>query len=452
MLLFPNTKIYIICAGGVRSDNAELCHRLCSQLVRFDINANLVYVPVSENFDPDNPVQPAYKPFHTPYTYEVEDAPQNILIVPETLTTFLYTVKKIRRVIWWISVDNFFRDTALRIVNHFDNLLTAPMAKFFCFQKFEEDIEHWTQSDYAKRFLKVNGVPDEKIYYIGDFVSPSLVKIHKNVDFKRKKNTVVFNAATDAKIISKLASLMPKVDWLAIQDTQAVDAPKLLAQAKVYVDFSDHPSKDMMPRRAALLGCVVITNKKGAAANNVDINIPAEFKFDVTEENLQPIADKINEVLKDFNGAYAKQKKFLNKIIDEQKNFTRNVAMTLGVKRKLDVEPAAIFNGLNEMGAAVAEILAKDDVGLDITFIVNDDLKNEKNSNLNIVYEQGQVSLILSDGKSLPVINSDDARFLYNEGRIKKFILLTSDKQDENFVKKKIQPLADDIISTSFDE
>ena len=126
--------------------------------------------------------------------------------------------------------------------------------------------------------------------------------------------------------------------------------------------------------------------------------------------------------------------------------------MTLGVKRKLDVEPAAIFNGLNEMGAAVAEILAKDDVGLDITFIVNDDLNNEKNSNLNIVYEQGQVSLILGDGKNLPVINSDDARFLYNEGRIRKIILLTSDKQDENFVKKKIQPLADDIISTSFDE
>ena len=104
------------------------------------------------------------------------------------------------------------------------------------------------------------------------------------------------------------------------------------------------------------------------------------------------------------------------------------------------------------MGAAVAEILAKNEVGLDISFIVNDDSQNERNSALNIVYEQGQASLILNDGKFLPIINSDDARFLYNEGRIKKFILLTSDKQEENFVKKKIQPLNGDIISTNFEE
>ena len=443
MILYPDSKVYIICAGGIRSDSTELCHRLCSCLVRLGVDANLVYVPMSESFDPDNPVQPAYKPFHTPYIYDVEDNTHNILIVPETLTVFLYSLKKIRRVIWWISVDNFFRDIALQAVGHFDKILTTPMSQFFCFQKYDDDIEHWTQSDYAKRFLKVNGVPDEKIYYIGDFISPALVKLHKDVDFKSKKDTVVFNAATDAKIISKLASLVPKVDWLAIQDTQAVDAPKLLAEAKIYVDFSDHVSKDMMPRRAAVLGCVVITNKKGAAANNVDINIPSEFKFDVDEENLMPIADKVREILKDFKGAYSKQKKFLDKILDEQQKFIRNVAMTLGIK---------LFNGLNEMGAAVAEILAKNEVGLDISFIVNDDSQNERNSALNIVYEQGQASLILNDGKFLPIINSDDARFLYNEGRIKKFILLTSDKQEENFVKKKIQPLNGDIISTNFEE
>ena len=452
MILYPDSKIYIICAGGVRTDSAELCHRLCSCLVRLGVDANLVYVPVADNFNPDNPVHPAYKPFHAPYIYDVEDNSHNILIVPETLTTFLYALKKIRRVIWWLSVDNFFRDIALQAVGHFDRILTTPMSKFFCFQKYDEDIEHWTQSDYAKRFLKVNGVPDEKIYYIGDFISPALVKLHKDVDFKRKKNTVVFNAATDSKIISKLASLVPKVDWLAIQDSQAVDAPKLLAEAKIYVDFSDHVSKDMMPRRAAVLGCVVITNRKGAAANNVDINIPAEFKFDVDEKNLSPIADKIREIFKDFDSAYSKQKKFLDKIFDEQQKFNRNVAMTLGIKIKSDSEPAAIFNGLNEMGAAVAEILSKNEVGLDISFVINDNAENEKNSALNIVYEQGQASLVLNDERFLPIINSDDARFLYNEGRIKKFILLTSDKQEEDFVKKKIQPFSDDIISTNFEE
>ena len=452
MLLYPNSKIYIMCPGGVRTDGVELCHRLCSWLVRLKVDVNLVYVPVSKDFNPDNPVHPTYKPFRTPYTYEVEDLTQNILIVPETLTTFLYTMKKIRRVIWWLSVDNLFRDIALKAVNHFDNILSSPMAKFFCFQKYDEDIEHWTQSEYAKLFLKVNKVPDEKIYDIGDYISPTLIKLHDSVDPKRKKNTIVFNAATSSKIMPKLASSIPKVNWLALQDSQAVDAPKLLADAKIYVDFGDFATKDMMPRRAAILGCVLVTGRKGAAANDVDINIPSEFKFYDTEENLPQIKKKIREILADYETAYSQQKNFLDKIIDEQKNFQRNVAMTLGIKSKADNEPAAIFNGLNETGAAVAEILMKNEVGLEISYVINDNKNNFKNPALNIMYDNDNVSLVLPDEQLLPIITSDDARFLYNEGRIKKIILLTDDKGEEIFIKKKINPLKEDIISTNFDE
>lgn len=450
MLLYPDSKVYILCAGGVRNDAAELCHRLCSRLVRLGVNALLVYISVSDNFNPDEPVQPAYKYFRVPYTYDVEDDSKNVVIVPETMTSFLYSFKNIRRVIWWLSVDNFFRDTALKTVAQFDKILTAPMPKFFCFQKFDADIEHWTQSEYAKQFLKVNLVPDEKIYPIGDYVSPTLVKLHDSVDFSKKKDTVVFNAASDAKFISKLASLAPKANWLAIQDSQAEDAPKLLAEAKIYVDFSDHVSKDMMPRRAAILGCVVITGKRGSASNNVDINIPAEFKFGETEDDMPKIAEKVTEILEDFQGAYDRQKDFLDKIFNEQEIFNRNVARTLGLKKKAEIEPAAIFNGLNEMGAAVAEIMLQNEVGLEITFIVNDNPDNENNPALNITYEQDNISLTLTNGDLLPIINSDEARFLYNEGRIKKFILLTSDKDDEDFVRTKINPLEDDIISTEY--
>lgn len=102
------------------------------------------------------------------------------------------------------------------------------------------------------------------------------------------------------------------------------------------------------------------------------------------------------------------------------------------------------------MGAAVAEIMLQNEVGLEITFIVNDDPENENNSALNITYEKDNVSLTLTNGELLPIITSDEARFLYNEGRIKKFILLTSDKDDENFIKTHIKPLEDDIISTEY--
>lgn len=455
MLLYPNSKVYIICPGGVRSDGAELCHRLCSQMIRLKIDAHLVYIPITKNFDPDNPVYPDYKSFRVPYTYEVEDATQNIFIVPENLTSYLYTLKNIRRVIWWLSVDNLFRDIAIQAVNHFEKILSVPMVKFFCFQKHDEDIEHWTQSEYAKLFLKVNKVPDEKIYHIGDYINPMPVKNHSAVDFKRKKNVIAYNAAINSKIMPKLISAFPKVKWVAIEDPQGKDAHKLLEDAKIYVDFGDFVSKEMLPRYAAVMGCVVITGKRGAAANKVDINIPAEFKFDDPEGNLPQIEKKIREVLADYKGAYAKQKNFLDKIINEQKNFNRNVAMTLGIKAKTETEPAAIFNGLNEMGVAVAEIMLQNEVGLEIEYVINDNKDNLKNPALNLLHENDDVFLALNEDEreqKLPIITSDEAKFLYHEGRIKKIILLTADKDEEDFVKKNIQPLKEDIISTSFDE
>ena len=224
-----------------------------------------------------------------------------------------------------------------------------------------------------------------------------------------------------------------------------------MADAKVYVDFSDHVSKDLMVRRAALLGCVVITNKVGAAANDVDICIPPEFKFDDTEEEFPNIVKKIRAVLDNHKKAYDAQKKFLDEIFSEQENFTRNVAMALGVKVSSENDPAAIFNGLNETGAAVAEILSRDEVGIEIKYIINDDENNFENPELNVIKLQNQNVLLLSDGQLLPIISSSDARFLYNERRIRKIIMLTDNKDARNFVKKNIEPADDDIVSTGME-
>jgi hypothetical protein len=48
---------------------------------------------------------------------------------------------------------------------------------------------------------------------------------------------------------------------------------------------------DRLPREAALAGCVVLTNREGAANYNEDVPLPSEFKFAFD-------ADKIYSVLK----------------------------------------------------------------------------------------------------------------------------------------------------------
>jgi len=79
----------------------------------------------------------------------------------------------------------------------------------------------------------------------------------------------------------------------------------LLKRSKVYIDFGPHPGMDRLPREAALAGCVVITNREGAADYDEDVPLPNEFKiksFDV---------DKIHTILKDCcnnHGEHAKTK------------------------------------------------------------------------------------------------------------------------------------------------
>eukprot|EP00804_Cyclotella_cryptica_P001173 CCRYP_017001-RB/>CCRYP_017001-RB protein AED:0.02 eAED:0.02 QI:0/0/0.5/1/0/0/2/6193/483 len=47
----------------------------------------------------------------------------------------------------------------------------------------------------------------------------------------------------------------------------------------LYIDFGHHPGMDRLPREATLAGCVVLTNREGAANFDKDVPLPKEFKF-----------------------------------------------------------------------------------------------------------------------------------------------------------------------------
>ena len=52
----------------------------------------------------------------------------------------------------------------------------------------------------------------------------------------------------------------------------------LLRRARIYVDFGPHPGMDRLPREAALAGCLVVTNREGAARYKEDVPIPEEYR------------------------------------------------------------------------------------------------------------------------------------------------------------------------------
>ncbi len=272
MKLYPDSKVYIFCPANIQTGGPESLHQLASVLISLGVQAYMLYYDSKEE-----PVHDAYKKYHVPYTSKLEDNQQNVLISPETNTTHLYAFKKVRRVIWWMSIDNYLQNISLVIDECLQAPLSKPIRKYFTFQNTDKKIEHWGQSEYVCQFLKLNGVANVKT--VETHMSQIFLSRASQIDLSMKKNIVAFNPNKGFKITQYLMKFAPNMDWRPIQNMTPAQVQELLAQAKVYIDFGEFPGRERLPREAILSGCVVITGKRGAAANDIDINIPDEFKF-----------------------------------------------------------------------------------------------------------------------------------------------------------------------------
>lgn len=444
MIVYSDTKVYVLCPSGRRNETADNCHELCAQLIRFGVEAYMVYLPGGgENISVDD----FYLRYNLPYDTGVEDSAKNILIVPEVAATYLYLAKQTRRVLWWYDVDNFFRDMGARLVNQFDNILKKPMPKFFTFSHFDENVEHWAQSEYARQFLKLNGVPDEKIFTVSDCINKNFLNYAVKIDTAAKKNLVAYKPVPNRDFTDVVRNLANDVEWRAVENLTAAALQKLFAEAKIYVDFSDHGAKDKLTREAAVSGCVVIMGKRGAAGNGVDFNIPAEFKFDETVDAALAAAEKISDALENFDAEHAKQAEFREKILRESDDSIEKIAeaLSVAVPQKIAV---GIVHGIDDVGAEVADILFAQDSDLFPAFIIDDD---PDNSAASIVHEQNRSFLNLDSGRKLEIISSADANFLYGVGRIQKFLRTSNAAAEIEFVRENLNPAESDIIELDFE-
>ena len=414
MKLYPDSKVYIFCPANIQTGGPESLHQLASVLISLGVQAYMLYYDSKEE-----PVHDAYKKYHVPYTSKLEDNQQNVLISPETNTTHLYAFKKVRRVIWWMSIDNYLQNISLVIDECLQAPLSKPIRKYFTFQNTDKKIEHWGQSEYVCQFLKLNGVANVKT--VETHMSQIFLSRASQIDLSMKKNIVAFNPNKGFKITQYLMKFAPNMDWRPIQNMTPAQVQELLAQAKVYIDFGEFPGRERLPREAILSGCVVITGKRGAAANDIDINIPDEFKFILEKSSPYQVIEKIRAVFNNFESEYIKQQAFRYKELNAKKNFVAEVIAAFDIK-KLPPLSFALIQGVNEKSFLLAQEFFKSKDAIS-SFIVDDVLAATKVSDDMILRAQNRNYLRV--GKNfVEIIARDDAKFLYLEGRIKKFALL----------------------------
>lgn len=271
-------------------------------------------------------------------------------------------------------------------------------------------------------FLVHNGINEDNIVFVEDYLSQEFIMDTVDSDNIPKENIVVYNPKKGIETTQKLMNDRPNICWKPIQNMTPQEVHNLLRRAKVYIDFGNHLGKDRIPREAALSDCVVITGRRGAADNDIDINIPDKFK--IMDNDIEKILTRIDEVLAEYDSAYREQYAYRQRIRDDFPRFRQELIETFMINEDDIPQWSAVVNDEAGTGIKMAKVLANTPSEFNVKFIVDDKLANPQNAVSDVIVRKERCYLPVSDGEDIEIITAADADFLYGEKRIMKFFAL----------------------------
>jgi hypothetical protein len=326
-----NMKIQVLIPEGGYYGGIESLHQLCSLGLELNLDISCVYIPIRKYFRSKQNLNLSH--YKIKIEKDILDKKNVAIICPETFTNYLSQIKFAKKIIWWLSKDNFFKKKKThnqlssnffyflyKRINHYTPPLSLSMIK-------KENIINLCQSSYVYSFLKKNKV--KNLYYLFDYIyTYSNKKIKKNIDIilnSQKGNLFnnafykEFNDIFNIRILKNLS--LRECDFIQ-------------KQSKFFIDFGHSPGRDRIPREAVLNKLNILVRNKGAASNKTDLNIDKFFKFNSNNttdfcqivfkiiilnnfENKKPYSNYIKSIINDKN----KMKKnilSLNKIINEK--------------------------------------------------------------------------------------------------------------------------------------
>ncbi len=170
MDIYENTTIFIACPANYTSGGPELLHQLGSELLRRGLDARMWYYGIKDGRPPQEHV---YRKYHVPFVISVDeddDAPENILLIPESAPGLYGWTKSMRKIFWWMSVDNYFTPLGKTFLMRPKYLFQKAICDTVYLFAPDPQMEHWVQSEYARQFVHMNRVPDTQVHFVGDYL------------------------------------------------------------------------------------------------------------------------------------------------------------------------------------------------------------------------------------------------------------------------------------------
>lgn len=335
--IYPDTKVFVVCPASVKTGGTEVIHQLVN-ILQEKMDAYVYYVNIKKN---PNPVPEEFEKYHCKKKRQLEhtyDNSHNILIVPETLTEYLYHYKYIQKSIWWLSVDNYISASILENKDKrnysLDMLLSLFYPERFEFFPKNNSIIHLVQSYYAKQYLNKHGVYNQ--YYLSDYINDIYLDNYavksENADKSKedRKDVVLYNPRKGMDFTAKIISAASGINFLPLENMTNDEIVNCMKESKIYIDFGNHPGKDRFPREAAMCGLCIITGKRGAAGNKYDVMIPAKYKFDDMEKAIPSIIECIRRCLENYENIQQEFAPYRYRISKEKDKFRKSIESIFG--------------------------------------------------------------------------------------------------------------------------
>lgn len=337
-------KIYIVSpykkTGGPRS-----LHQLANLLTDKGKEVHMIYGDHSPIMKVPELL---YSDCKAKLAFSIEDNPNNILITSEYDTGWHLRYKNVKKVIWWLSLTSYLQNNpwiAARdwIVGKGKSRILIPAMyikwKIKCFRtkrnqkylKSNKELQkcyHLYNCEYVKDYLKSRNIGKKNMQYLcGPIDIPNTNKANT---IENKKNIVCYSPAKmNMKNFNQIINLVKKrhedYQFVKLANMSHDELLNVLNRAKLYVDFGYFPGPERIPREAVSQFCNILTSRDGSAANDIDVPIPDKFKLDYRGLTFNEIANRIIEMVTNYNSNLSFYDEYRKKVVSQIERFTEDI-------------------------------------------------------------------------------------------------------------------------------
>jgi hypothetical protein len=341
------SKVYIITDSRSTSGGVESMHQLASEINDIEKKSYIYYRDLGEKGN-INSIPDKFRGYNLQVASAIEDEKENILIVPEVYTEELYKYRKIKKCIWWLSLDYYFDAISiLSTAKRIEKLGRLPKAiypliivalgikrfpyRHFKFKQDKNNFMHFYNCEYIRQYLLRMGVKEENTCYL---CGPIREEYLKGKEHAFKEVMVAFNPAKGLnftnKIIKYTAALNNSISFVPLAGMNPQQMAETLGKSSVYIDFGSFPGPERIPREAVMQFCNLVISTSGSAYNDIDVPIPRQYKFDAKESNLADICKTIIELCNNYKLYVPKYDIYREKVRSQKAIFEDTVLKYFG--------------------------------------------------------------------------------------------------------------------------